>query len=117
MLTACGGLCEGGDASAWQGVGDIPGELRARPRLGVVGRTKTRSPPEKGMGAPEKVEGFPLVADGRAVNPGRREVGRPEVLGDGEERADLGAAESQEGPGDTGLWDAEGVGVMTAWRG
>lgn len=29
------------------------------------------------------------MADGRAVNPGRREVGRPEVLGDGEERADL----------------------------
>lgn len=29
------------------------------------------------------------MADGRAMNPGRREVGRPEVLGDGEERADL----------------------------
>ena len=57
----------------------------------MAGRTKTRSPRGRGWGAPERLRfsQLPLVADGRGVKPGRREVGRPEVLGDGEKRSDL----------------------------
>ena len=57
----------------------------------MAGRTKTRSPRGRGWGAPERLKfsQLPLVADGRGVKPGKREVGRPEVLGDGEKRSDL----------------------------
>ena len=57
----------------------------------MAGRTKTRSPQRRGWGAPERLRfsQLPLVTDGRAVNPGRREVGRPGVLGDGDKRSDL----------------------------
>lgn len=93
-----------------------PGNSGQRPRLERgKGGQRPGAPGEGDGGAPE---GEVFLTDGRAVNPGRREVGRPEVLGDGGEGGFGVRPKSQEGLATSlGLWDAEGVGVMTAWRG